>query len=200
MNPSPPPSASPSRTSPPCDGTQGFVTALAWITIALGGLGIGYGLLQTLLAALLPTGGSARLLDPLGGGQLQLPPLLRWSMDHDLQIGLVELLGSALSLWLGWGLLRRAEWARRGLIACLVVGSLMIFGTAWLVPALVEATVSMQLGLQSPGRPLPPELAGIKTWATAFGAVLALVFAALHGAIIRKLCTAAVRAQFTRTR
>jgi hypothetical protein len=196
MNAPPPLPASSATPAPARDATQGFVTVLAWITIALGALGLAYGLLQMLTSTVMTADTYQRLLDPMGTGQVALPPLLRWSMEHNLAIGLVQALGSALTLWLGWGLLRRREWARLGFIAYLVVGTVLTFGLIWLVPAVVEQTLSMQFGLQSPGLPLPPELAAMTTVATAFSAVIVVVFAGLHGGIIWKLCTAAVRAQF----
>jgi hypothetical protein len=195
--PTPPPSPRPpSRAPAPRDAAHGFVTGVAWITIALGALGVGLGLLEMLPSASMTPDDVQRLLDPLGTGQVQLPPMLRWTMAHDLQISLVEILLAAPMLWLGWGLLRRREWARVGYIVSLVIGALMTFGLIWLVPALFDAVLSMQPGLQAPGQALPPELAGIRTVATAFSAIIAVVFAALHAAIAWKLCTPAVRAQF----
>jgi hypothetical protein len=166
------------------------------MTIALGALGVGLGLLEMLPSASMTPDDVQRLLDPLGTGQVQLPPMLRWTMAHDLQISLVEILLAAPMLWLGWGLLRRREWARVGYIVSLVIGALVTFGLIWLVPALFDAVLSMQPGLQAPGQALPPELAGIRTVATAFSAIIAVVFAALHAAIAWKLCTPAVRVQF----
>ncbi|MET1023161.1 MAG: hypothetical protein ABWX87_02510 [Pseudoxanthomonas sp.] len=196
MNAPPPLPASTARPVPPRDAAQGFVTVLAWLTIALGALGVGTGLLQLLPA---PGGRDPNiqlLLEALRGGGLPLPPMLRWTLAHTLEISLVSLVLSALTLWLGWGLLRRLEWARLGFIVYLVVGTVLTFGLVWLLPAMIEQTLSMQFALQSPGQPLPPELAGMTTVAAVFSGCVAVVFAVLHGGIIWKLCTAAVRAQF----
>jgi hypothetical protein len=54
----------------------------------------------------------------------------------------------------------------------------------------------MQPGLQVPAQALTPELAAIKAAARGCSAILALALAALHGALIWKLCTPAVRGQF----
>ncbi|SEM40013.1 hypothetical protein SAMN05428989_3745 [Pseudoxanthomonas sp. GM95] len=196
MTAPPPLPASSVRTAPPRDAAQGFVTGLAWLTIALGGLGVATGLLQ-LLPASAPSDPNLQLmLDALRGGTLPLPPMLRWTLAHAVEISLVSIVLSALLLWLGWGLLKRLEWARLGFIAYLLVGTVLTFGIVWLVPAVIEQMVAMQPGLSSPDQPLPPELTGLKTMATAFSAGIAVVFAALHGAIAWKLCTAAVRRQF----
>lgn len=195
MNAPPPLPASP--TPPPGDGAQRFVSGLAWITIALGALCVGLGLLEMLPSPAMGPDEVQRLLDPLGTGQVQVPPILRWTMAHALEISLAETLLSAPMLWLGWGLLRRREWARVGFIVSLVIGALMAFALIWLVPAVFDAVLSMQPGLQVPAQTLPPELAAIKTAARGFSAILALALAALHGALIWKLCTPAVRGQFT---
>ncbi len=199
MSTPPPLPAPPSRPSSPRDAAQGFVNGLAWITLVLGALGVASGLLQMLPSAAMTDASFQRLLDPLGTGQVRVPPMLLWAMEHNLQISLAGIGLSAPMLWLGWGLLRRVEWARVGFIAYLAIGTLMTFGLVWLVPAMVDALLSMQVGLQTPGQRLPPELAGMKTTATAFSAVIALVFAGLHGGIAWKLSTPAVRAQFRPT-
>lgn len=181
---------------PPGDGAQRFVSGLAWITIALGALGVGLGLLEMLPSPAMGPDEVQRLLDPLGTGRVQVPPILRWTMAHALEISLAETLLSAPMLWLGWGLLRRQEWARVGYVVSLVIGALMAFALTWLVPAVFDAVLSMQPGLQVPAQALPPELAAIKAAARGFSAILALALAALHGALIWKLCTPAVRGQF----
>jgi len=198
MNIPPPLPASPTSAASPERGARSFVTVLAWITLGLGALGVAYGLLQMLIAALMPADSYLRLVDPLGTGQVQLPSLLRWSLEHNLEIGIAEAILSALMAWLGLGLLRRWEWARMGFIVYLGLGTLLTFGGIWYVPALMDASLSMQAGLLAPGQPIPPELAGMKTLMTIFSVVVALVFTALHGGIIWKLCTPAVRNQFRR--
>jgi hypothetical protein len=192
--PSLPACPTPSPEMPPGDGARGFVSGLAWISIAMGALGVGSGLLELLPAQASTAESVQQLLEALGGGALALPPMLRWTLEHSVEISLVGILPSALMLWLGWGLLRRLEWGRVGFIVFLAVGTLLPFGLAWLLPALVASTLSAQLGLQP--QQLPPELAGMKTAMAAFGTIVALVLVALHGAIIWKLCTPAVRGQF----
>lgn len=186
--PPPLPGASPS----PRSGAQGFVTVLAWITLALAAAGVAYGALQMAMAGLMSNPAYLQLLDPAGA----MPPLMRWMLTHYFEIGLVEAIASLLLAWLGWGLLKRREWARVVFIAYLALGTLLTYGSLWYVPAMTEASLAMQPGLAGAGGALPPELAGLKTFALVFSVVVALVFTALHGAIIWKLCTAPVRAQF----
>lgn len=182
---------------PPGDGAQRFVNGLAWISIAMGALGLGSGLLELLAAQASTAEGVQQLLGALGGGALALPPMLRWTLEHSVEISLAGIVLSAPMLWLGWGLLRRREWARVGLIACLLAGSAATFGLIWLVPEVLDQTLSMQLDLQAPDQPLPPELAGVEDAAMVMSLAAALALAALHGALIWKLCTPAVRGQFT---
>lgn len=186
----------PSPGMPPGDGARGFVTGLAWISIAMGALGVGSGLLELLAAQASTAEGVQQLLGALGGGALALPPMLRWTLEHSVEISLAGIVLSAPMLWLGWGLLRRREWGRVGFIVFLAIGTLLTFGLVWLVPALVDSTLSAQLGLQAPGQRLPPELAGVEDAAMVMSLAVALVLAALHGAIIWTLCTPAVRGQF----
>lgn len=198
MNAPPPlpayPTPSPGRR--PGDGARGLVSGLAWISIAMGALGVGSGALELLPAQASTAEGVQQLLEALGGGALALPPMLRWTLEHSVEISLASIVLSALMLWLGWGLLRRREWARVGFIVSLVIGTLMTLALIWLVPAMFDSVLSMQPGLQMPAQALPSELATIKTMARGFSAILALALAALHGALIWKLCTPAVRGQF----
>lgn len=186
--PPPLPGAAPS----PRSGAQGFVTVLAWITLALAAVGLAYGALQMVMAGLVSSPAYLQLFEPAG----PMPPLMRWMLTHYFEIGLAEVIASLLLAWLGWGLLKRREWARLAFIAYLALGTLLTYGSLWYVPAMTEASLAMQPGLGGAGGALPPELAGLKTAAMIFSVIVALVFTALHGAIIWKLCTAPVRAQF----
>lgn len=189
--PSPPPL--PSQTPSPRSGAQGFVTILAWITLALGGVGVAYGALQMAMSGVMSN--PAFLASFAQSG---LPPLMQWMLTHYFEIGLVEVIASLLLACLGWGLLKRREWARLAFIAYLALGTLLTFAGIWYVPAMTEASLSMQAGLMGAGEAMPPELAGLKTFMVVFSVIVALVFTALHGGIIWKLCTAQVRAQFPR--
>jgi len=198
MNAPLPPEAPPSPSRSTRSGPQGFVTVLAWITIVLGILGVAYGLLQLLVAALVPADAYLQMLDPLGTGQVDVPPLLRWVLTHNGLIGTIEAIASLLLTGLGFGVLRRREWARLGFIWYLVLATVMTFGGIWLVPATLDASLASQAALLSPDGSVPPELAPIRTLALVFSVIVAVVFSVLHGAIIWKLSTGPVRAQFQR--
>jgi hypothetical protein len=193
--PPPLPSASPATPSPR-SGAQGFVTVLAWITLVLGGLGVAYGALQMALSGLMSSDAYLQLLTPAGSAPL--PPLMHWMLTHYFETGLFEVIASVLLGWLGWGLLKRREWARLTFIAYLALGTLMTFGGIWYLPAMMDASLSMQASLMAPGEGMPPELEGFRKLMLVFSVVVALVFTALHGGIIWKLCTAGVRVQFQR--
>ena len=168
-----------------------FVTAMAWISIALGVLGTVSGLMQ---AALLPALPVEALLQPLQGADATLPPALAWTFGHLQLLNLLSLLSSALFAWVSWGLLKRREWGRLGFIAFLVLGALAgIVGAAWF------GHVLDGLGTLDGGENVDPLLQSLQSamrtmmW---LGAVMVVV---LHGAIVWKLCAPAIRAEFVRT-
>ncbi|MET0581801.1 MAG: hypothetical protein ABWZ08_07510 [Pseudoxanthomonas sp.] len=173
-----------------------FVTVLAWISIALALLGVVYGVLQTLMGMLMPQDYYLRMLNPYGGELPQLPPLFHWIYTHTLLMGLLMTALSAIFLWVSWGMLKRREWGRKGFIAVLVLGALWQFVCLLAIPQLIEAVLAIQAGALPQGQSLPPELESFMTAAMLMGAVVALVFAGLHGWLVWKLCTPAIRAEF----
>lgn len=177
-----------------------FVSVLAWISIALGILGILYATMQVLAGLLLPSDFYLRMLNPYGGEPPPLPPLMYWLYTHTLLMGLLTLAVSTVFLWVSWGLLKRREWGRKAFIALLVLGTLWQFGSIGLLPQILEGTLAAQAGALPPGQVMPPELqemmANMMTAVMVMGAGMALAFGALHAWIIWKLCTPAIRSEF----
>ena len=177
------PPALPARSS--------FVTGMAWISIALGVLGAVSGLLQ---AAMLPALPLDAMMQSLAGAEMALPPALAWLFSHLQLLNLLSLLSSALFAWVSWGLLQRREWGRRGFIAFLVFGALAgIVAAAWCGRVLD----GMDAGAAHAGD-IDPLLAQLQAAMRATLWVAAAAVALLHGAIVWKLCTPLVRAEFVR--
>lgn len=173
-----------------------FVTVLAWIGIALGLLGVAYGLLQGLLSLLLPADYYLRMLNPYGGPAPTLPQPFQWIYTHMAAASLLSTTLSAVFLAVSWGLLKRREWGRRGFIALLVLGTLSQLGSLALLPRLVDFMLAVQGSALLPGQTLPPEfVAFMRVFMLAFGALF-LVFAGFHAWIVWKLCRPRIRAEF----
>lgn len=175
--------------NPPRAGSQ-FVTAMAWISIALGVLGAVSGLIQ---AAMLPVLPVEVMLQPLEGADAVLPPALAWMFGHLQLLNLLSLLSSALFAWVSWGLLKRREWGRLGFIAFLALGALAgLVGAAWF------GHVLDGLGGLGGGENADPLLQSLQSAMRTMMWLGAIVVVLLHGAIVWKLCTPAIRAEFSR--
>lgn len=167
-----------------------FVTVMAWISIALGAMGVASGLLQ---AAMLPSLPMDRFMQELAAAGMALPPLLQRIFAHLQLLNAVSLLGSALFAWVSWALLQRREWARLAFIGFLALG---VLGG-------IAAVVAMQPMLDwansaSGMAEIDPLLRGVQSAMKAAAWLSVLLVAVLHGAIIWKLCTPAIRAEFSR--
>ena len=190
---------------PPLPGVQqrpagNFVSVMAWVSIALGLLGMLYGAMQVLMGLFLPADFYLRMLNPYGGQPPPMPPLIHWLYTHTLMMGVLTLIMSVVLAWVSWGLLKRREWGRKGFIALLVLGTLGQLASIGLLPGLLEATLAMQAGALPPGQPIPPVLEDMMAGVMLVGGLVALVFAAVHVWIIWKLRTPAVRSEFTASR
>lgn len=175
--------------NPPRAGSS-FVTGMAWISIALGVLGVVSGLMQAVLLPALPI---ESMLQSLQGTDAALPPALAWMFGHLQLLNLLSLLSSALFAWVSWGLLKRREWGRLGFIAFLVLGALAgLVGAAWFGRVLDGINASVAL---SDIDPLAAQLQAAMRMAAGLGAAAVVL---LHGAITWKLCTPAIRGEFTR--
>ncbi|MFT3754871.1 MAG: hypothetical protein QM769_02815 [Pseudoxanthomonas sp.] len=171
-----------SSTLPPST----FVTAMAWISLAMGVLGVVSGLMQALM---LPWLRPDTMLQPLQQAGVELPPALIWVFGHLQVLNLLSLLSSALFTWVSWGLLQRREWARQGFIGFLLLGALGGFGGLLLFGRAVD-------WMNRQGGDIDPVLASMQyaMWIVLLGS--AVLVAALHGWIAWKLCRPAVRTEF----
>lgn len=195
MSPLPPPLPVPGTSRRP---GASFVTVLAWVSIAAGALGVAYSVVQVLGGLLAPEF-QLQMLNPTGAEVPPMPPLVQWYYANTALLGLASLLVSAVLLWISRGLLQRREWARRGFIALLVLGTVWQLAWVWAIPQFMQATLAVQMAAV-PGGEAAAEMAAftdgmVRTMTVAVTVMVAL-FVVLHGWIVWKLCTATVRAEF----
>ena len=170
---------------------SGFVTAIGWLGVVFGAMGILVSLLQlAMLSMMFPDIGTLAN-DP----QLQqMPPLVRWIFEHfalfigfNAMVCLVILVASI-------GLLKRRNWARLTVVGLLVAGVLAN------VAGLVLQQVAMGQMAGIPGATAPPEfeaqLATMRAMMLGVGVAVVAVIALIHGAIAWKLLSAPVRREF----
>ncbi len=168
-----------------------FVTVMAYLSLALGAMGVASGGLQAVMLASVAPG--ELMHQQFAASGITLPPALLQVFDHLGLLNLLSLLFSAAFTAASWGLLKRREWGRLGFIACLVLGAVLGLATLWWMMQLmawINTAVSADLAATD------PVFAGMQSAMKFMLAISALLVAALHAWIIWKLCTPAVRAEF----
>lgn len=180
--------------SPPSTPSS-FVTVMAWISIALGVMGVVSGILQGVMLAVLPP---SQLLQGMAGGGLQgvpMPPGLAWLLEHLALLNFLSLLSSAVFTVVAYGLLKRRRWGRTG-FACFL-GLSALGGVAG---AAGFGHVLAAFGGLAGADPaaIDPTLQSLQTAMVMVLYVGAALIAVLHGAIIWKLFTPAISAEFAR--
>lgn len=168
---------------------SGFVTTMALISLALGGLGVASNLLQLLFALAVPASTDLAALLPPG---VPLPPLLDWLGRHVVALSLAGALGSALLAWVSWGLWQRREWGRKGFNALLVIVALGNFACLPLLHGAFDGPAAALTELPEVATMLHA-MQQLLFWSALAGA---LAIAALHGWIVWRLCRADIRAEF----
>ena len=172
------------------------MTVVGWVCLVSGVLGLLVSLTQVASGAMLPDDHTLRLLAPLSAELPELPPLMHWYYTNTLLIGLLSLAASVLLVVMGRGLLRRREWARKGFIAVLVLGTLWQLASIWAMPQFLEGMLVLQGASMPEGLELPPEFAIFLQGILALVVLFVLLFTALHACLVWKLCTPRVRAEF----
>lgn len=172
-----------------------FVTVLAWLSLAVALLSLTSGLLQALILLVGPQQpGLLQVLQSVAP-QVQVPPLLEWSLRHLRALLLVSLLSSGVTAWVSWQLLQRREWARRVFIALLLASAAMAAGGA-IAFADMMAWANRLAGVDP--AMIDPAIAAIQSaLVTTLYAGIAVIFM-LHLYLCWKLCTPAIRAEFKR--
>ncbi len=167
-----------------------FVTAVAWVFIALGALASASALLQHAnVASLLPALQANAVKGELPGLAGLLMAYLPWTIAAVLVLSLATLASAV-------GLLFRLEGARRVFIGLLVVAIAANIAGLWLQHELVQSVVSATLS----GVPMPEQALGVfggfVTAARVMAALMTLAACGLLAWIIRALMSPAVRQEF----
>lgn len=168
-----------------------FVTVMAWLSLGLAAFGVISGVMQWLVFA--GSRPDRMLLDVFAGSGLALPPALLWTFDHMGLLMALSLLSSLLFGLSSWGLLQRREWGRLSFIALLVLGALAALAGAYAFGAMLDWANAQAGGDIAT---LDPMLAQLQASMKLIMYLGMLAIAALHGAIVWKLCTPAIRAEF----
>lgn len=170
-----------------------FVTLLAWLSLVLALLGVVSGVLQGVM--LLGAHPDQGLLEALttGASGVALPPALLWVFDHLGLLLLLSVLSSVLWAVASWGLLQRREWGRFGFIVLLLASALLTFAGAFAFDRFLGDLTSRS-GVDPAD--IDPLLANMQAAMRMAMYAAAVAIGILHGAIVWKLCTPAVRAEF----
>jgi len=167
-----------------------FVTATAWVFIALGLLASASAVVQNAhLSALLPQIHAAAQLGPLPLVGGLLAAYLPWILLAVLVVSLATL-ASAI------GLLLRLDWARRIFIGLLVLAIAANLGGLWLQQEVVQSVVANTLTRAT----IPPQVldvfGGFVTAARVMGTLVTLGGCLVLAWIIRALMSPLVRQEF----
>lgn len=193
-----------STLPPPLPGTArksaaaNFVDVLGKISLLLGVLGVLYALAQWAVLMLLPDDFMQRAFATADEQLPPLPSMLRWLLDHLDALAWIALLSALLFLLASWGVLKRNNPARLGFIALMVLGTLMNFASIALLMQMVAWMDQLGIRMEEHGQGMAGQMQASNAISMGMGVASALAFAALHGWIIYKLCTPAVRAEFDR--
>ncbi|KRG71941.1 hypothetical protein [Pseudoxanthomonas dokdonensis] len=172
-----------------------FVTVLAWLSLAMAVLGIASGLLQALAWLVTPSGPTPMALLQGMAPQIQLPPLLEWSLRHSQALLLASLLSSVITAWVSWRLLQRRDWARRAFIALLLAGAAMAVAGAVAFAGMMAW--ARQLSGLDPAS-IDPAIATLQSALSITLYAGVAMICVLHLYLCWKLCTPAIRAEFER--
>lgn len=170
-----------------------FVNVMAWLSLALGLMGVISGVLQAAVLASLDLGDQLLAGLAQGGAQAMLPPQMVWLFQHLQLINGLSTLASLITTVVSWGLWQRREWGRLGFIALLLLGAALgIAGAVWMA-GVMEALMTQAAGDPAVADPVVLQMLTM-TKATLY--VGSLVIALLHAGIAWKLHTPEIRAEF----
>jgi len=172
-----------------------FVTVMAWISLALGLMGVVSGIMQGVMLLAMP---ADRMVHDLLGAiapETRLPPAILWIFGNLGLLNFLSLLSSALFAAVSYGLLKRFEWGRVGFVLFLAASALAgILGAAVFVHFLSLAYDMTGAEIAD----IDPAFQSMQSAMKVAMVVAALLIAVLHGAIIWKLYRPEIRAEFNR--
>ena len=169
-----------------------FVTAVAWVFIALCGFATLISILQNvMLNTLMPLDEMRKAAT--APGVPEMPAFFRFMMGHIRLFFASFLVVSAAMLGAALGLLKRKNWAR------LLFITILSLGIAWNIVGMALQFFFMQ-DFPNPVE-APPEFAAtittMRTVIMVFSALMALAFSALFGWLIKRFTSAEIRQEFS---
>jgi hypothetical protein len=169
-----------------------FVTAVAWVFIALCGFTTLISILQNVLVnTLMPLDEMQKAATP--PGVPEMPAFFRFMMGHIRMFFASFLVVSAAMLCAALGLLKRKNWAR------LLFITILCLGIVWNIVGMALQFFFMQDFPKPVGA--PPEFAAtfstMRTVIMVFSALMALAFSALFGWLIKRFTSAEIRREFS---
>jgi len=172
-----------------------FVTVMAWISLALGLMGVVSGILQGAMLLALPTDRMVQDFLAMVAPGAQLPSAMAWVFGNLGLLNFLSLLSSVLFAAVSYGLLKRFEWGRVGFALFLAASALAgIVGAAVFAHFLSVAYDMNDAGIAG----IDPAFQRMQSAMKVAMVVAALLVAVLHGAIIWKLYRPEIRAEFGR--
>ncbi|UIT41282.1 hypothetical protein [Xylella fastidiosa] len=170
-----------------------FVKVIAFISLCLGALSVLTSLLSIVRLELFPDQEPGMLQGLLG---VPIPPRLSWVLSDTLELSLANGALSLLFICVGCGLLYQREWARRGIMALLLIVTLVNFSVLPLMGVLFDTVMTL----------LTPEMiVALETTTLLYqarwtflgvGVVVAIAVAVLNGWMIWRFRVPEIRAQF----
>ena len=172
-----------------------FVTIMAWISLALGLMGVASGIMQGMMLLAMPTDRMLHDFLDVVAPEAQLPSAMLWIFGNLGLLNFLSLLSSALFAVVSYGLLKRFEWGRVGFVLFLAASALAgLLGAAAFVHFLSLASGMTSAEIAE----IDPVFQSLQSAMKAVVVVAALLIAVLHGAIIWKLYRPEIRAEFSR--
>lgn len=166
-----------------------FVTAVAWVFIALSGFSTVISILQNILVRTVFN--APEVKQAMQAPPADAPPFAVFMLNHLEQFFLAFLLVSVATLVSSIGLLRRRNWARRVFIG------LMLLAMAWQLGGLVlQFAMFSSTQAQFANAPGAPDMRAFFAAMAVVGVLFALGFSVLFGWIARRLMSAQVAAEF----
>lgn len=173
-----------------------FVTVIGWIFAVMSGMMMFGAIMQVIMFAVMPMEKFQQAFE-LSDSQFEMPFIFRFMFKHMMLIAFASLVAGAAALIASVGLIKRMNWARILFIV------LMAMAIAWTIGGQIynQFFISSMVPTVAPSH---------SEFSTMFGTtilvirimnvIFSLAFCCLHGWIIFKLCSPAIKAEFVRQR
>jgi hypothetical protein len=175
---------------PPAPPQSSFVTVLAWIFIALSGMGVLIAIIENIMVPV--------MFPPMPPNTNGLPPFASFITTNLKLLLIVALVMAVATLIVSIGLLRRRNWARILFIVALALGIVWsVLGIAFQAVKLGSFDPMLAELPTQPG--VPAFRHGFRTMIIAmqiFGSLISIGFIVLYGWLIKRLVSPAIVVEF----